>query len=373
MLSGKPRVVVCGTTFGRVYLAAFRDRRFPFELAGVLGRGSERSRACAEAYDVPLFDSVEALPADVDIACVVVRAGIVGGVGSELARALMARGIHVVQEHPLHHDELAENLRTARRYGVRYRLNTHYVHLPPVRRFIDTVRALAAHQRPLFADAAAGVQVACALFDILGRALGGLSPCVLEAPAAPSASSPFRVLQGSIAGVPLTLRIQNQLDPRDPDNGFHLMHRLCVGAEGGNLTLLNTHGPLYWSPRFHVSPTGAAAPSGPDKDLLAAASAEPIGESTAPSFHSIVHDLWPQAPRRALRKLWGDVESGAEDSIIAQYDLSLCRAWQQAMSQLGEPELIEGARPAVLSAREVAAFASDTETPRPPAATGMGD
>lgn len=83
----RPRVVVCGARFGQVYLEAFRNPDLPFELAGVVAAGSERSRACARRYGAPLYTDPEQLPDDIDMACVVIRGGLLGGRGSELARA----------------------------------------------------------------------------------------------------------------------------------------------------------------------------------------------------------------------------------------------------------------------------------------------
>ncbi|MBK3558799.1 Gfo/Idh/MocA family oxidoreductase [Streptomyces sp. MBT56] len=108
------RVVVCGTRFGQVYAAALTRAPERFRLVGILARGSARSAALAEEYGVPLYDAVEQLPDDVDAACVVVSTAVGGGRGAELAKELLERGIHVLQEHPVHPDELAECLRVAR-------------------------------------------------------------------------------------------------------------------------------------------------------------------------------------------------------------------------------------------------------------------
>ena len=105
-----PKVVVCGTGFGRVYLQALRLAGMPFELVGIMARGSARSRACAAHYDVPLCREVDELPDGTELVCVVVSSRINGGRGAELAQSLMARGVHVMQEHPLDEFELADCL-----------------------------------------------------------------------------------------------------------------------------------------------------------------------------------------------------------------------------------------------------------------------
>lgn len=374
------RVVVCGTIFGQVYLEAFRVPGIPFELAGIVAHGSERSKACARHYGVPLFTSPADVPGDVDIACVVVRSGLLGGRGVELAQAFMARGIHVLQEHPLHHDELAECLRTARRHRVVYRLNSFYVHLPPVRRFITAARALLGRQRALYVDAACGFQVAYALFDILGEALGGVRPWGLaEAPPLAedlrrltTLDTPFRSLGGVIAGVPLTLRIQNQLDPSDPDNYAHLLHRITIGTEGGNLTLVNTHGPIVWSarPGFprrvrntgarpHFTAGAAPEPDADDEAHLDAPSATVLDVGEVPGYRDVFESLWPRGVARALGDVRRAALEGDDPLPRGQYHLTLCRLWQDTTVRLGPPELVRCRPPQGLSADDVRGLLGD--------------
>ena len=361
--SWRPGVVVCGTKFGRVYLSAFRRAGFPFELKGILARGSERSRACAAAYRVPLFTDPSALPIDVDIACVVVGASLNGGRGAELAQALMARGIHVLQEHPLHEVELGECLRRARQAKVVYRLNTHYVHVPPVRRFIETCHELFRRQRPVFVDAACGFQTAYTLLDILGAALQRLGPWALSGPldvpvevrSLGNTPAPFRCLAGVIGGVPLTLRVQHELDPGDPDNYIHLSHRIAIGTEGGVITLVGGHGPMLWSPRAHLP--GDARDTAAIDDSTAwhfsLPSSSPLGEPAGPSFREILTSLWPDAVAHALIET-RDAILGRENSFDrGQYYLTLCRIWQDMTARLGPPLLARRSPPQILSAHDL--------------------
>ncbi|TDE47225.1 thiazolinyl imide reductase [Nonomuraea mesophila] len=342
------RVVVCGTKFGQIYLTAMRDG--PFELTGILARGSARSAAYAREHGVPLVTDPDRVPELADLACVVVRSGVVGGEGSELAAALLSRGVHVLQEHPVHADELARTLRTARAASAVHHVNTLYVHLDPVRRFIDAARRLRELQQPLYVDAACSVHVAYALFDILGQALGGLRPWTFTATAP---GTPFTCVTGTVGGVPLTLRVQNQIAPNDPDAHLHLLHRITVGTEGGNLTLVNTHGPVVWTPRMYVArdaddrfDTGA--------EHLSLPSATTIGPAQAPTFADIVTRLWPDGVRRALTGLREAAEDGRDPLRQGQYHLMLSRLWQDATAAIGRPELLVQTAPRPLSATEFA-------------------
>ncbi|HEV2372804.1 MAG TPA: Gfo/Idh/MocA family oxidoreductase [Streptosporangiaceae bacterium] len=353
----KQRVLVAGTKFGQVYLEALSRPDSPFELAGVLARGSQRSLACAEHYGIPLFTDPAQVPDDVRLACVVIRGGLLGGSGGEVARALMERGIHVVQEHPLHHDELAQCLRTASRAGVVYHLNSFYVNTAPVRRFLAAAAELLSRQRARYVDAACGFQVAYALLDIIGSALGALRPWAFATPTPVPAELgrlsqldfPFRSVDGVIAGVPVTLRVQNQLDPADPDNYAHLLHRVTLGTEGGHLTLVATHGPLLWSPRpdfprqVQDAVTGTvhfAEHEGVTESHLDVPSALPLGEAQAPSYRRVFDTVWPEGVQYAVSRLRDAAEAGDSPARRGQYHLTLCTMWQDLTSRLGPPELL---------------------------------
>ncbi|MGW5564599.1 Gfo/Idh/MocA family oxidoreductase [Streptomyces tendae] len=349
------RVLVCGTNFGRFYAEA-AHRRPGYAPAGILSRGSAASRAYAERLGVPHYTHTDDLPADIDAACVAVSSAISGGGGTELARALMDRGIHVLQEHPVHLTELTENLTHARCRGVQYRLNTHYPHVSPVRGFIDAARRLVAQQRPLFVDAATPIHLMHPLVDILGRAMGTLRPWRFADPAPLPAAigpQPFRSLHGMLAGVPLTLRVHHQLDPSDRDNHALHWHRISLGTEGGVLTLADTHGPLLWSPRLHVGrdTDRRFVLDGPGTGRLGLGTTAVVG--TTGTFRTVFTDLWPEAVGSALDGLREAVEQGGDALRTGQYDLTVCRIWTDLAARLGPPEIVRPATPRPLALSDV--------------------
>jgi thiazolinyl imide reductase len=362
-LNPKPRVVVCGTTFGQVYLEAMAAADMPVELAGILARGSDRSHFCAEHYHVPLFTRVEDLPGDIEIATVVVRSSLLGGGGTELARRLLARGIHVLQEHPLHHDELAECIRQARARRVHYRLNSFYPYLPPVERFLGASQEILRKRLPLYVDAACSFQVAYALLDILRLALGKIRPWGFSATRLSedirrqcAGAPPFQSLDGVFAGVPLSLRVQNQLDPDDPDDPAHLLHRITIGTEAGDLTLVSTHGPLVWCARPEIPKeirdpalrrVFALATDGGDRCTALLGNVEGGGQQ------DLFRSLWPEAVRRAMKDFHRVILEGEESLRHNQGHLTLCRVWQELSAELGPPQLVRPhASPRRLSAEE---------------------
>ncbi len=344
-----PKVIVCGTSFGRVYLHAVHEDP-DVQLSGIVSRGSTTSQAYAKSYGVPHYTDAEELPGDIDIACVAVRAGAAGGDGAILAQNLLSRGIHVLQEHLLHPDALTDCLRTAREHGVRYRLNAFYPHLRPVAQFLEAAETLRERQRPLHVDAVAGGQVVYPLLDIIGRAVGRLRPWAIGDPAALPAEvaaladspMPYTHLPVVIGGVPVSLRVQNQIHPADPDNHALLLHRIAIAFEGGVLSLADTHGPVLWSPRLHTDrdPTGRLVMTGPGTERLNVPSTEILEPAVAPTFRTVFDELWPGSIRSALGELRADIADPRRSIGAGQWAMTVTALWQRLTTVLGQPELI---------------------------------
>lgn len=348
--------VVCGSRFGQFYAAGIASGDPRFRLAGVVGQGSERSRALAARHGVPLYQTIDDLPETVDAACVVVSSSVAGGPGADLACSLLARGIHVLQEHPIHERELAQCLRQAKSNRAYYRLNTFYPHVEPVARFIRLARALVAEHPAVFIDAVCAVQVSFDLLDILALVLGGLRPWSIGlAPA--TRPGPYQVLTGTAAGVPLTLRVQNQMAPGDDSRTFAL-HQITIGTHAGTLTLAATHGPLLWSPPLRSGPgdDGLFELDGARDRHLTLPSTTILPPQATPSWQDVTGRLWPDAVRSALGDLRDRIASGGDPLAGSQQHLTVARAWQELTGLLGYPEVITGPPVEPLSSDELLAL-----------------
>lgn len=352
----KLNVVVCGTKFGHMYLSALAPDNDRFKLVGIVAKGSTRSRDYAREYGVPLYRDVDDLPASVDIACVIVRSTIAGGEGTDLSLKLMARGIHVLQEHPLHRGDILRCLKAAESRGVCYHINSHYVNVEPIIGFIEYIQKLRKHQQPLFVDAIASFQTAYSMVDILGRALGGFKPCGFTEQVEWNDSLaemnkndvvPFQCIQGIMGGIPVTIKLQNYYDPDSFDNYFLAMHRICIGMPVGNLTLVNTHGPVVWSRTYFIPgyEQQRAESTLKEREAIFAACTEPtaisFSDTGSPSISEIIAQHWPKAIRLALHALVEEMETGRTPMGQSEdYLLDLSDTWIQIMRKFGSPTAI---------------------------------
>jgi pyochelin biosynthesis protein PchG len=293
----RPRAIVVGATFGAIYAEALANPQSPVELAGVLSTGSAASAELADRLDVPLYSSPEDLP-PVDIAFVVVRAGVVGGEGTQICEQLLSRGIHVMQEQPVHADEILSLLRVAKANSVLYAVNDFYSRVAPMRQFICAAKALDKTASIRYVHARSSIHVAYPLFTILSAVVGPLTPAKISvSQTANGARSSFvagRILLGDVA---VDLLIQNELCADDPDNHARLLHTITVGSDAGELVLAHTHGSTRWHPR----PRADAAAS--DVQI-----AERVGQDFDPTTTQVRQQLWPDAVRLAATDFFEAIE-----------------------------------------------------------------
>ncbi|KAF1009812.1 MAG: hypothetical protein GAK32_01902 [Pseudomonas fluorescens] len=362
----RKRVIVAGTAFGRIYLQALARARAEYELVGILSRGTAYSRACAQHYGVPLYQSVEQLPDGIDIACVVVRSGATGGPGSELAQALLRRGIHVLQEHPVHHREIGACMQAARQGQAAYAVNTLYPNILPVRRFLAVAEYQREQQGLAYIDASCNSQVAYPLLDMLGRLSGGLRPWTFAPVLEATGGHPFTSLHASFNGVPVSLRIQNQVHPQDPDNHSFLLHRVEVGCESGVLSLADTHGPVLWNPRLHAQrdSTDRLIMAGPGSERLASPTLVTLDRQQPGSYHQVFNQFWPDAVIVALGELCRDIDEPARRLRSGLWATEVSMAWREMNGLIGMPALIEPAVPAALPLADLQARADAVCPPR---------
>ncbi len=144
------------------------------ELVGLLAQGSARSRELAHAFGIPLYTSPEQITKMPDIACIVVRSTVAGGTGTQLARHFLTRGVHVIQEHPLHPDDISSLQTLAQEQGCCYWVNTFYPHTRAGRTWLRDAQQLrrCLAKTPPVVHATTSRQLLYSTLDLLLLALG---------------------------------------------------------------------------------------------------------------------------------------------------------------------------------------------------------
>jgi thiazolinyl imide reductase len=156
------------------------------------------------------------------------------------------------------------------------------------------------------------------------------------------------MVEGILRGVPTTLRIQNQMDPTDPDSHAHQLHRITIGFEGGHLTLADTHGPVLWCPRPNMPRETEDSVTLHDVavDYLDHPTATVLGPTEMPTYRSVLSRAWPDAIQVELAALLED--AGRRDRLDRhhlQAHLTTARVWQDMTAGLGYPDLLDGDPP----------------------------
>ena len=342
------RVLVAGARFGEVYLNAFLEgivAARPLVLAGLLAHGSQRARHLAHAHGVPLYTDVAQLPRDLDLACVVVRGGAMGGDGTVLAQTLLERGLHVIQEHPLHPGEVQRLQDAATRAGRLYWVNTLYPHTAAGRAWINLarrVRHAVGGVPPCVAQATMSRQLLYSGLDLLTQAADVMPDAVavtLAADGGERTDAAFRALWLRTPDTDVLLQLQHYLDPADPDMHSVAMHRLCLGWPSGYLSLESTHGPVSWTPALalagHRQAQGGWFGHG-DADPGLSLPVSATLHRPPPTWLSAMAHEAPQGVARLLRLAAAAID-GAEvpDSLHPARQLALARLWQQVQRAAG--------------------------------------
>ena len=131
-------IIVYGSRFGQFYLEALK-RMKGIKIVGLLAKGSDRSYECARYYNIPLYTSLDEVEERVDVACVAVKTGALGGEGANIAKQLLRKGINVLLEQPVHYKELGECYKIAQNQKVYFGVGNLYLNLPAVQNFIRNV------------------------------------------------------------------------------------------------------------------------------------------------------------------------------------------------------------------------------------------
>lgn len=340
-MAEKVKTLICGSTFGQFYIEALKLLKEDFEIVGLFAHGSERSHQCAKNYNIQLYTDIKELPDDIDLACVVVRSRAIGGRGTDLAVQFLEKGIHVIQEQPIHPKDLEMCYRTARKHNVCFQTGNLYPNLVSVRRFIVCANALNKIKPPVYINASFCPQVSYPAVDILAQSLPSIR--AWDVHMISKDCGPFEVLSGTLGNIPITLEYHNEINPKDPDNYMHLLHNIVFVYESGRLTLEDTFGPLIWNPRMHIpiklydrGDIGGEYPEYLDENSM-----EILGDYKNSSFKKNITKGWPSAIAKDLLSIKDLILKNKNANQKAQQELLCSRQWSRLTKIMGYAQLLK--------------------------------
>ncbi|CAM3820729.1 Gfo/Idh/MocA family oxidoreductase [Xenorhabdus thuongxuanensis] len=336
----KPRrVLIVGSKFGELYLNAFLQPQSDLELVGILAQGSPRSQQLARDFNVPLFRSLDELPDDIDIACVVIRAEVIGGKGDQLTQALLARGISVIQEHPLDAEAIKRHQSIANKNNVMFWVNSFYSQCHAGRSWLHAAHQIhkLSQQRPVSGYLTTSRQLLFSALDLLLQACH--CPEQIEITYVGQRSSIFHCFELSFAGTTITLDVQSYLDPRDPDMHNLVMHKMTLIWPTGYLTQEASYGPVIWTPVLH-----APDHLNNEQSLYLNAGAylhQPTSQVLCPATQNWMTAFECDGAEGVamLLNTLSSVLNGAlcPPAFSYDYQLRLAGLWQQILRMMGEP------------------------------------
>lgn len=245
------KVLIVGSRFGEVYLNAFFEHQEGLTLAGILSTGSVSSQHLAHDFAVPLYTDIEQVPADIDIVCIIVRSTVVGGAGTHLAKHFLQRGCHVIQEHPVHPDDISALQHLALQQGVHYWVNSFYPYTAAGQCWIQNVRLLREQllqRSPVLYHMYTSRQLlysSLALFLLSTRAID------IHVSVLPSADQNFNMVLLKWQSETAIIFLQSTLDQQQPDLHSFIMHKQIIVWPDGTLCLESSYGAITWQPTFY--------------------------------------------------------------------------------------------------------------------------
>ncbi|MFT4926956.1 MAG: thiazolinyl reductase component of yersiniabactin synthetase [Phenylobacterium sp.] len=259
------KVLICGSNYGSSYLRAVicqpATAQIKLTLAGILSKGSNRSQALAKQHHIAHYSCADDVDADnIDIACVALPSP----VGQQLVLDLLAKGIHVLCEHPLDSTAMRAALNMANKHQRMLFVNAHFADLPAPQAFINAFVKTRQHGRCLHYDLGVNLRTLYSGLDLLGRCQGGLESLTVsrlrpaqepEQESQKVAERPTDDAQPLFANlliygpdINVSLLCQRFTSAVDDGSANLLNHRFSAIFNFGSLNLSETNGPVQWLP-----------------------------------------------------------------------------------------------------------------------------
>lgn len=116
-----------------------------------------------------------------------------------------------------------------------------------------------------------------------------------------SEKNPFSSLSGEFNGIPISLRVMNQMDTSDPDNHTHLLHRIVIETTMGSIMMTDSNGIVLWNPTMYVPHNiDDVLDLYGENEFLDFQVTEPLLPIEKRSYKDVYNNLWPNGIVAAL-------------------------------------------------------------------------
>lgn len=336
----KRKVILCGASFGQFYMEALHRLFEHFEVLGLYARESERNINCAKIYGVKLYTELQDVPEEVELAIVVMRSGVLGGMGDDVVKYFLAKGVHVIQEFPIHPEDVEQHYKLARKNNVNYYIGDFYLKLPQVKKFIEVAKLLNMLTPILHIKMGMATQLSFPGVMMLREVLDNKH---IELKCVTNNETMFQVMVGHAGKISLTVEVQSEVDLLDPDSSMCMFQALTLIYETGRLVLDDPFGPIYWYPRVRTS-TSIYANGEAGRSVVVSNGmqvAMQLGDYEVVDYTNIQSQLWIDAIQKDLM----DMLSGIEDRKLymkkAQKDIAGTKQWNEVNKSVGFPKKVK--------------------------------
>lgn len=334
------KTIICGVRFGQFYIEALKKYSDEFEIVGIMSTGSSKSVKYAEKHGIKVFTSYEEIPEDIDLACVIIRSGVLGGDGTEITCNLLKKGINVIQEQPIHTKDLLACLKIAKQHNAFYKIADFYLDLPFIKNFISCVSEVLQKKDCTYIEMTCANQVSYTMIDILIEIFGNSKK--LSIYQSETKCGPYGLVMGTVGEIPILFKVYNMIEANDPDGGIYELHKIKMEFNDGTISLEDTHGPIIWKPKFCVIHDYFIEKKNKiEKQTLLRESSLTLFQSDKLSdFESILSCEWPKAIGKMLCKFKKDIIN-KNNLMSAQKQILGVSCWNSITDVLGHPNFLD--------------------------------
>lgn len=333
------KAIVCGTTFGQSYINAIKKMN-DIELVGILAFGSSRSEKCAKEHNVPLYIDVNSIPENVDIAFVVIKSSVLGGKGTELAESLLKKGIHVMQEHPVHYKEIENCLKVAHEFNACYMVGNLYNSLKTIDKFIETAKYLNKNDILQHIDVMTSSQLLYSLSGILNESLPMFRSLEVVSTLTEK-RYPFSRVVLSNGQLDINLQIHNEISDMDGNNHMHLLHKITFFYKSGRLDLEDTFGFVTWRNRLNISDSIVLGFKKAEIDNLDKLMCIRLENYNRLTYATLLYEIFPNGIKKEIEKFINNTKYKKGNSTRVQKEILVAKKWGQVMEEIGVPRNVK--------------------------------